>query len=549
MERYWKHLVRGADERTRRFLAERETNPASPACGGVRGEILEAKPTVYAMTTAIACYLTPESAYYESPALLEALRLGAAFAARLQREDGSFDYPSCNFYSAPDTAFCFKRLISGYRLLTGRGASREELSPLREAYRALLHRAAGAIRDGGFHTPNHRWAIAAALLQAANLFAGEEDFAASLRTRAAQYLAEGLDCDEDGEYAERSAGNYNAVVNNAMLALCDETGEARFLDAVRRNLTMMLCYLDPDGFLFTQNSTRQDLGRRDRPDRYFYQYLALAVRDGAARGGVFDAAAHQILADNRARGDLAPDCLHILLNHPELAAHRFTGCGFPREYRRFFPHSRVLRVSRPGLTYSVMAGKSDFLYVKRGGLALCFKLGESLCETRNFRAETMEAGDGVCTLTAEAKGWYYQPFAEPPATSDWWEMDHTKREKLVSSRLSTAVTIRERENGLSLTVKTDGLDRLPLRLAICLPAGARLSHPAFSLTAGAGESLLLRDGFLDVRLSGDALRVGPGFGEHEFSGHYSGEEKNTEGFTVLCGAYTPAERTIFIETL
>ena len=398
MERYWKHLVRGADERTRRFLAERETNPASPACGGVRGEILEAKPTVYAMTTAIACYLTPESAYYESPALLEALRLGAAFAARLQREDGSFDYPSCNFYSAPDTAFCFKRLIAGYRLLTGRGASREELSPLREAYRALLHRAAGAIRDGGFHTPNHRWAIAAALLQAANLFAGEEDFAASLRARAAQYLAEGLDCDEDGEYAERSAGNYNAVVNNAMLALC-------------------------------------------------------------------------------------------------------------------------------------------------------FKLGESLCETRNFRAETMEAGDGVCTLTAEAKGWYYQPFAEPPATSDWWEMDHTKRKKLVSSRLSTAVTIRERENGLSLTVKTDGLDRLPLRLAICLPAGARLSHPAFSLTAGAGESLLLRDGFLDVRLGGDALRVGPGFGEHEFSGHYSGEEKNTEGFTVLCGAYTPAERTIFIETL
>ena len=36
-------------------------------------------------------------------------------------------------------------------------------------------------------------------------------------------LRRGIDCDEDGEYAERSAGNYNAVVNNAMLALWQET--------------------------------------------------------------------------------------------------------------------------------------------------------------------------------------------------------------------------------------------------------------------------------------------------------------------------------------
>lgn len=210
MERYLPHLIRGAEQRTRDFLTAQVCDPASPLDGGIRGEIREAKPTVYALATAMACYLHPQSALYRQEALLRALF---------------------------------------------------------------------GIRDGGFHTPNHRWTIAAALMQGANLFREEEDFAESLRARAAQYLAEGIDGDEDGEYAERSSGNYNAVVNNSMLALWQETGDDAYLGYVRRNLQMMLTYIDPDGLVFTQNSTRQDLGRRDRPDRYFYQYLAVCSHE------------------------------------------------------------------------------------------------------------------------------------------------------------------------------------------------------------------------------------------------------------------------------
>ena len=54
------------------------------------------------------------------------------------------------------------------------------------------------------------------------------------RNRRARYLAEGIDGDEDGEYAERSTGNYNAVVNNAMMALFRETGDESYLGYVRR---------------------------------------------------------------------------------------------------------------------------------------------------------------------------------------------------------------------------------------------------------------------------------------------------------------------------
>ena len=184
----------------------------------------------------------------------------------------------------------------------------------------------------------------------------------------------------DGEYAERSAGNYNAVVNNAMLALWQETGNDFYLDCVRRNLTMMLDYIDPDGYVFTQNSTRQDLGRKDRPDLYFYQYLAVCSHEP---NEAFDAAAHEIIRSNQARGDLAPDCLHILMNHPEMAAHVFSGCGFPAEYRRFFPRFRRAARGAPGLFLHRAARQERF----------------SLCEAR--RAHALRAAGGKPVRNAE----------------------------------------------------------------------------------------------------------------------------------------------------
>lgn len=44
-------------------------------------------------------------------------------------------------------------------------------------------------------------------------------------------MAEGLDINEDGEFAERSAGNYNQVNDDQMIRLFIATGERRFLEA------------------------------------------------------------------------------------------------------------------------------------------------------------------------------------------------------------------------------------------------------------------------------------------------------------------------------
>lgn len=540
MERYMAHLLKGAEYRTRQFMGSQVKNPASLQYGGIKGDIWEAKPTIYALASALAVYFHEDSCFYKSKELYQAVGLALDFIARTQREDGSFDYPSCNFKSAADTSFCFKRLIASYRLLVKYGNPADEvITVLKEKYLTIMHKALDAIREGGFHTPNHRWGIAAALLQGSNLFAAEKEFAAGLKNRAEQYLAEGIDGDEDGEYAERSTGNYNAVVNNAMMAMYQETGNEAFLGYVERNLSMMLTYMDPDDTIFTQNSTRQDQGKLEYADKYFYQYLYMCSRE---RNPAFDGAAHKIIKDNMERGDLAPDCLHIVMNHDEMMGYHFEEYGFLEEYRKFFRHAGVLRVKKPAYTYTVLNGKSAFLYFKSKGTTLCVKIGESCCDIRNFIPQTIEELPDGCRLEAEAQSWYYLPFKEKQDTSDWWKMDQSKREKLISSRLKTTLEIREKEQGLELNLKAEGLDRLPLRLEICIPAGVSIEHPAFALEAGAGESMILKDGYLEIHDGLTTVEIGPGFGEHSFKGHYSGEEINSAGYTVYANGYTPLEK-------
>ena len=540
MERYMAHLLKGAEYRTRQFMGSQVKDPVSLQYGGIRGDIWEAKPTIYALASALAVYFHEDSCFYKSEELYKAVNLALDFIARTQREDGSFDYPSCNFKSAADTSFCFKRLIAAYRLLVKYGdPSEDAIAVLKEKYLTIMRRALDAVREGGFHTPNHRWGIAAALLQGANLFAEEEEFAAGLKARAGQYLAEGIDGDEDGEYAERSTGNYNAVVNNAMMAMYQETGDEAFLGYVERNLSMMLTYMDPDDTIFTQNSTRQDQGKLEYADKYFYQYLYMCSRE---KNPAFDGAAHKIIKDNMERGDLAPDCLHIIMNHDEMMAHHFEEYGFLEEYRKFFRHAGVLRVKKTAYTYTVLNGKSAFLYFKSRSTTLCVKIGESCCDIRNFIPQTIEELPDGCRLEAEAQSWYYLPFKEKQDTSDWWKMDQSKREKLISSRLKTILEIREKDQGLELNLKAEGLDRLPLRLEICIPAGVTLEHPAFALEAAAGESMILKDGYLKIQDGLTAVEIGPGFGEHSFKGHYSGEEINSAGYTVYANGYTPLEK-------
>lgn len=549
MKRYIDYLIRSEEHRVDEMLFLQIKDKNDLCYGLMRGDVIEAKPTIYMMATALALYLNSRSRYYKSEKLMEALQLAADGVARVQRKSGYIDYPCCNFFSAPDTSFCYKRLNDGYRLMK-KYQDVADTTILQKKYLAIMRMAAEAIRDGGFHTPNHRWGICAALMQAAKLFADDTEFAKSLMDRTVLYLQEGIDGNSEGEYAERSTGNYNAVVNNAMMAMYQCSKDVKYLGYVERNLNMMMYYIEPNDMVFTQNSTRQDQGKEIFMDKYLYQYLYLLAYDGTdgfikltpEEHARFDGAAHQIIKGCAETGRQAPNCLHLLMIYDTTLDYTFENCGFLKTYHKLFKEAGVLRVKKENYSYTVMKNRSAFLYFNVNGLEAYLKIGESYCEIRNFVPDEMDVQEGKTVLSHTARGWYYLPWKEKQNTSNWWQMDHKKRDLMITSDLHTQVVITELADGLEISVDTDGLERLPLRMELCVPSQTTLENDHFCMETVAGKSMVLSDDYVTMTKGLTSIEFGPGACEHHFKGHYSGEEVNADGYTIYCNTYTPTKR-------
>ena len=549
MKRYIDYLIRSEEHRVDEMLFLQIKDKNDLCYGLMRGDVIEAKPTIYMMATALALYFNSRSRYYKSEKLMEALQLAADGVARVQRKSGYIDYPCCNFFSAPDTSFCYKRLNDGYRLMK-KYQDVADTTILQKKYLAIMRMAAEAIRDGGFHTPNHRWGICAALMQAAKLFADDTEFAKSLMDRTVLYLQEGIDGNSEGEYAERSTGNYNAVVNNAMMAMYQCSKDVKYLGYVERNLNMMMYYIEPNDMVFTQNSTRQDQGEEIFMDKYLYQYMYLIAYDGTdgfikltpEEHARFDGAAHQIIKGCAETGRQAPNCLHLLMIYDKTLDYTFENCGFLKTYHKLFKEAGVLRVKKENYSYTVMKNRSAFLYFNVNGLEAFLKIGESYCEIRNFVPDEMDVQEGKTVLSHTARGWYYLPWKEKQNTSDWWQMDHKKRDLMITSDLHTQVVITELADGLEISVDTDGLERLPLRMELCVPSQTTLENDHFCMETVAGKSMVLSDDYVTMTKGLTSIEFGPGACEHHFKGHYSGEEVNADGYTIYCNTYTPTKR-------
>ena len=550
MKRYIDYLIRSEEHRVDEMLFLQIKDKNDLCYGLMRGDVIEAKPTIYMMATALALYLNSRSRYYKSEKLMEALQLAADGVARVQRKSGYIDYPCCNFFSAPDTSFCYKRLNDGYRLMK-KYQDVADTTILQKKYLAIMRMAAEAIRDGGFHTPNHRWGICAALMQAAKLFADDTEFAKSLMDRTVLYLQEGIDGNSEGEYAERSTGNYNAVVNNAMMAMYQCSKDVKYLGYVERNLNMMMYYIEPNDMVFTQNSTRQDQGKEIFMDKYLYQYLYLLAYDGAdgfikltpEEHARFDGAAHQIIKGCAETGRQAPNCLHLLMIYDKTLDYTFENCGFLKTYHKLFKEAgRCTSCEERKLFLHCYEESSAFLYFNVNGLEAYLKIGESYCEIRNFVPDEMDVQEGKTVLSHTARGWYYLPWKEKQNTSDWWQMDHKKRDLMITSDLHTQVVITELADGLEISVDTDGLERLPLRMELCVPSQTTLENDHFCMETVAGKSMVLSDDYVTMTKGLTSIEFGPGACEHHFKGHYSGEEVNADGYTIYCNTYTPTKR-------
>lgn len=323
--------------------------------------------TASCMAAMAAALAAPQSGYYRSAELLSALDRTADFMLRRQHGDGTISLGGTNFNSPPDTGFVINGMAQIYWLLQGvaegagtagaAGAGGESgqagttgvVREFGEAGKAgisgvagtaakvklFLERTIPAMLTGGCHTPNHRWVLVAALSALYRIFGLE-----SLVRRADEWLAEGLDGTNDGEWTERSNGIYNTVSNIMLIYAADRLNRPELLDSVRRNLNMMAYMIYEDGEVITDYSGRQDLGARHDLSEYFLCYRLMADRD---RNPLF-ASMYDLSAKTMNR--LGPVNNHALLGwllFPCGAIDEIARAPLPDRFRRVFNSDYPIR--------------------------------------------------------------------------------------------------------------------------------------------------------------------------------------------------------------
>lgn len=231
--------------------------------------------TVSSIASMTCSLLNPDSNFYEDTLLLHCLERAVGYMLRQQHEDGTISPGSTNFHSPPDTAFVVNGLVEIYNLLEG------EQSPLTVGVKKnilqFLERAVPALLEGGCHTPNHRWVMTAALAGLYQIFGID-----ALVQRAEEWLGEGIDCNEDGEWTERSNGIYNTVSDIMLYYTAKRLDRPELLQYVRDNLHMMVYFTHADGTVVTEYSDRQDYGGSHTMAEYFVVSRLMAAEDKEA---------------------------------------------------------------------------------------------------------------------------------------------------------------------------------------------------------------------------------------------------------------------------
>lgn len=500
--------------------------------------------------TLIAAYYTPDSAYYHNDLLLERVAPALESARSLQHEDGTFDLPQTNFHCAATVAFTIKHFGSAMKLM--RFGNRH--TPLEDEVDALatafLNRCADGMLNGGFHTPNHRWVISAALSYCYTLL-NRQDCLDEIH----RYLNEGIDCDEEGEYTERSAGTYNIICNNALIILSQELNMPELLEHVKRNLRMVMKYIEPDNLINTLNSTRQDVGTSPSRTHYYSNFVNMAVLTGDPE---FVWMADDIYDELTARMSLnlpvaAPYCAyHWFVLNPDWQTRmaEATGVRPDMNYEKHFVKSGVVRRRKDDVSVTLIKDRPMFAKLQWGSHTIHLRLAGCFFARGQFLAQELQPIEGGYRMTFHDRWGYKRPLAEKPETSVWHEMDHSKREQAAMRDFDLAVDVRfVGDRRVDLTLSGGGGDRVPTKFEIMLQPEGRYIGSEAEIRLHAGDYLYQKKGASTYQFNdGHAVRIEGGFYEHYYGENMRGTlpADHSSAFITMT-AYAPFTQTVAFE--
>ncbi len=295
----------------------------------------------------------PDLSFHEM--LLERALLAADYLLTAQRPSGNIDLLSVNYDSSPDTGFTVQQLCTIFELGRDRLRSHRFGRDLLARLETFIRRAVNGMLDGGFHTPNHRWVIVSALVQAKALFA-DLDVARTVDA----YLAEGIDIDDEGCFIERSVGVYDAVNNRSLLFIAESGICADALPAVQRSLDFDLYLLHADGSAETGLSRRQDYGTRE---------VALGLAACYLHANHLDPNPQFVQAARRLWAQSPSPAAHLLWTVYALLrfgdpAH--VDVALPTRYNRHFPLNGIWRIRQDRLSASFFKETTRLLSLVHG---------------------------------------------------------------------------------------------------------------------------------------------------------------------------------------
>lgn len=516
--------------------------------------------------TLIAAYRSPDSALHGSSRAVAAAATHLRALRAAQTTTGLFAGGD-NVLSPPDSAFTVNDVCDAHVLAAGAGA---ELRDVTAALAEIAGAASAALLTGGVHTPNHRWELCAALARLHRSFPDDR-----LLDRVEEWLAEGVDIDAEGLYAERSALYAAHVSNPSLLLLADVLGRADLRDAVERHLTATLDLIGPDGTVETVHSRRQDQNHPCPSAPYLPHYRLFAIRTGR---GDFSRAARQAAAG----GIDDPDLLAETLLTPDLCRTLPAPAPEPLPRGRYLTTAR-LAVHASATARTVVYGGSDvpehrrirsglacnptFLRLFAGDAVLdAVRLSRGFFDLGPFRAAGMQQLAGSrYRLTETLTAAYYQPL--PPDR----RRDDGAYRMADEGRFSAAMAFPERPRDevthttrVEVDLRDDGADlridiggpRVPWALELTfrpggVPQGAvPIGDGRWCLTAG---PMTYRAGDDEIRVEagveageplagpdrGDVLRYDPGQ-DHTLVG---GTDATT-GNRVYLGGHGPHTLTV-----
>lgn len=265
-------------------------------------------------------------------------------------------------------------------------------------------------------------------------------------------------------------------------------------------------------------------------------------------GDKFNKAAHKIIVDAIENRDYSIDCLHLLMLYDFMADAELKDMGFPTEYNKYFRYSGLVRVRKGNITYSLIEKEKNFLFFQNNTTKLGMKIGVIYFQHRNFIAESIEHKNNTYIMKFKADGWYYMPFKEKPETCDWWQMNNESRELYINSFTEIIVEVVDIPNGIEVGIKTNGIDRIPLRVEISLPVGGKLYSDNFITETKGKGGMILRKGEVSFINDNDEITISGGFGTHEFiRGGYSEDSANDMTYILYMTDYTNFNHKITIK--